>query len=265
MNNAKPNGSNILLNPELCGDNMTIAAIKKAGQNSFFLGAVIFYGLNTFFSFLIQSGISPGAGQTTDTRFQPESIIFIVFSALIFAGLLTFYFSCRTQKYSGVKPTGLKIVFYTHMVEAVLIALVGLALIFVLKIDTVQSIINALEQNSYEIPAEVKERLSDPGFLTILKVVIFIMVLIIELVFTAILLGIRKVTKSIKYGISMGKIPIIIAIMLIFVVVTELFSIFKTELSAITLINSITGIIANGLFTVSLFMYNSEMSQVWYF
>ncbi|MDD4125002.1 MAG: hypothetical protein PHW77_04660 [Eubacteriales bacterium] len=262
MNGINPYENNCFLHSELCGDNPAINTIKRLGQNGIFLAAIITYGINMLLSFF--QSMQPLSGEAANAF--NISFIFVIPQAIIFAGLLTFYISCRTYKYTGVKPAGLQIIFYTEFVVAIILALIAV-LTFIGYMSA------ASDGDIRELAADyinesdmrqIEAYLTNKTFIAIVGVIFALIIAVCALFYIYALKSLKRIIKTVRAGVYCGKLSVILAVVLILIIVYNIFSIFVMEFSIYAFLINITNIIMYILFTIGLFKYNGEMEGLWY-
>lgn len=263
MNGTNFSNINYSLHPELCGDNPMINTIKKFGKSSVLLVAIIVYGAN-----LILSIMQPILANEGNTKvYKVNTIIGQIVPALVFIGFLMFYLSCRTNKYPGVKPTGIQIVYYTEFVVSIIIyiaiffILIGLIVVASSGKDIAEFINKYSDYYNFE-----KFEVNEIGsfLLTVLIVVITLLAALVVLFFIFLLKGLKRVIKTIKCGVFCGKIPVGLAVLLIIMAAFTVINILSMDFDAFSYLINILDAAAYILFALCLFRYNNEMEALWY-
>ena len=241
------------LHPELNGENPVIAAIKRFGNTGFLLGIIIARCLGMLISLIFSDA--------------PEMAVFsLIPDILVFSGILAFYVSCRTTKYPGVKPTGLKILYVITIIIASLTGVGGLlAYIGVMSWAGSEELLEFVSKYYGDLPEETTKLLLDKDLLQVIATVAIIAVIIVVLFYIFVAIGLRRVIRTIKTGTFCGKMPVFLTVLLIVVTLFQLITVITNFSNALNFFDGVISLAEYVLWTVLVFKFNSDMEFLWYY
>ncbi len=258
MNGDNPYKNNCYTHPELCGDNPAIHTVKRLGQSGLFLAAIAAYDVNLIINII--KALQP---QNLDTK---GAIIGALPQAIIFIGLLTFYLSCKTKKYNGVKPVGIQIVYITEWVLAAVYAFAFAAIV-------IQYIKTAANGDLTPFVNENFLRLNFEGYnldytntavIVTVGVIIAVVIAVLVLLYLWILKALGRIIKTIRSGRFAGKLPTGLAVMSILMASFDIVALFASGIGLQTVLVYLSDAAAYILFTLCLLKSNREMDALWY-